>query len=164
MFPEVWEKQATIWPSALRELRAALRKIQENKPRRVGQSGAKVAGRLHTDASETGLGCVLDREGVPEIMARRFGKGEVKEPIGLKELRAIAEGIQWVAPRFVSKCIELYTDNTNCESWLRRSVGPSRKHIALLQKIQNLREKYNIEIRVKRVESRQNIADGPSRN
>ena len=114
---------------------------------------------LFTDASDLGMGAVLEANGVIEVRSREWSPEEKEWPIYVRELIAAHEGLKIFIPPLTSECPVLAVDNTTAYFSIinGRAQCPFANEI-----VGDIRKRWNLWIIW--IPSEIMPADGPSRS
>ena len=105
-----WRDRCNWWPAALKELREIVRIIVNNKPVHVSKLVSASEDTLWADASGSGGGYILERQGVER--AFKWTRRWVKQKIHLLEAEALRRGVvKWCKRREKEEKLSIMTDS-----------------------------------------------------
>ena len=153
------------------DLRVALMRVIQAQPRPLLHYGEEVDLRLtsqaptmFTDASDFGIGGILQSSKLSVVFSERLPTTMRDAPIHVKEIFAVQRMIIRYADQIKGSVVRAYTDNSTCLSYLHKKGGRIPSLTLMTRKNFDCAGAHGIRLVPLRVSSVDNPADAPSRS
>jgi hypothetical protein len=162
---QLWTHRVRLWPKARQQLQDLLDTVCENNPWEA-PSAEGIQHTMYTDASDVGYATIHSSELGNATCAATWTPAMTAKIIAERELYAAKEAIRQaaraseIANMKLQSC-RLYTDNTNCVSWLTKRRAKSFFANAMLREV--VKDLQGVPLIAEYIQSTNNPADRPSR-